>query len=160
MSIPAAFLPLSKARRDHAENVQMKQNQLNYTRGRGFESIKKKRKKRVENELKILFGGSAEVVGRRSAGTHRQSRELERACIRAIDERLPALRFSSPYVTQSLDRNLAVVQNPPFSLSLGVFHASDNSRLCELRVPLFLFLAKILPPLTFDLLVPVEENRI
>ena len=68
MNISAAFLPLSKARRDHAENVQMKQNQLNYTRGRGFESIKKKRKKRVENELKILFGGSAEVVGRRSAG--------------------------------------------------------------------------------------------
>ena len=119
MSIPAAFLPLSKARRDHAENVQMKHNQLNYTRGRGLGSIKKekKRKEEEEDELKILFGGSAEVVGRRSAGTHRHSRELERACIRAIDERLPALRFSSPYVTQSLDRNLAVVQNPPFSLS-------------------------------------------
>ena len=70
MSIPAAFLPLSKARRDHAENVQMKHNQLNYTRGRGFESIKKKRKKkRGENELKILFGGSAEDAGRRIART-------------------------------------------------------------------------------------------
>ena len=65
----------------------------------------------------------------------------------------------SPLLT-SLNLSTATWQSlkiPP-SLSLGVFHASDNSRLRELRVPLFL--AKTPPPVTFALLVAVEENRI
>ena len=142
MNISAAFLPLSKARRDHAENVQMKQNQLNYTRGRGFESIKKKRKKRVENELKILFGGSAEVVGRRSAGDTPTKAS-----------RSPVL----PFLRRSISRpQLGSRSKSSFlSLSLGVFHASDNIRLRELRVPL-----SFSPPVSFDLLVAMGENRI